>query len=158
MKMYIVEEAIMLATNAHRGQKDKNGEPYILHPLRVMLKLLDPIEQAAAVLHDLIEDTIYTRHDLLGFEFPTRVVDLVECLTRGEDELYMDYLKRIATDPAAVRIKIADIEDNMPRPERPLPPEYKGLEKRYTKALAYLKAKRGAAKLSDYQKERSGGL
>jgi len=135
---HVVEEAIGVATAFHEGQVDKNGTPYILHPLRVMLKFTDPIEQAAAVLHDTVEDTILSLAYLKSYEFPERVVELVDILTRMHGEKYMDYLERVASDPVAVRIKIADLEDNMPRPERPLPKEHKGLEKRYRKSLEYL--------------------
>lgn len=137
---YVVEEAIGVATAFHEGQVDKNGEPYILHPLRVMLKFTDPIEQAAAVLHDIVEDTVISLPYLKSHGFPGRVLELVDLLTRKEGEMYMDYLERVVSDPTATRIKIADVEDNLPRRDRPLLPEHKGLEKRYLKSMEFLKA------------------
>jgi (p)ppGpp synthase/HD superfamily hydrolase len=135
---HVVEEAIGVATAFHEGQVDKNGDVYILHPIRVMLRFTDPIERAAAVLHDVVEDTVLSLAYLKSHGFPERVVELVDLLTRMHGEKYMDYLERIATDPVAMRIKIADVEDNMPRPDRPLPDEYKGLRKRYKKSLQFL--------------------
>ncbi len=59
-----VEDAIALAVEAHRGQKDKSGQPYILHPLRVMFSRNSEIERIVAVLHDVVEDTGRTIDDL----------------------------------------------------------------------------------------------
>lgn len=137
---HVVEEAIGLATSFHQGQVDKSGVPYIFHPLRVMLRFTDPIEQAAAVLHDVVEDTVVSLSYLSAQGFPPQVIHLVDLLTRRVDEPYMEYLERVASDLAAIRIKIADVEDNMPRRERPLPIEYGDLKKRYEKSLRFLKA------------------
>lgn len=65
-----LEKAILIATKAHEGQKDKAGKPYILHPLRVMLRMKTTKDMMAAILHDVVEDTDVTLDDLREHGFP----------------------------------------------------------------------------------------
>jgi (p)ppGpp synthase/HD superfamily hydrolase len=108
-----LEEAIRIAVEAHRGQKDRAGAPYVLHPLRMMFRLQTAAERMAAVLHDLVEDTDWTVERLREHGFPTEVVEAVDHLTRREGERYEDFVERAAAHPVALRVKIADLEDNM---------------------------------------------
>ncbi len=108
-----IEDAIALAVAAHRGQLDKAGKPYILHPLRVMLQFKDPEEMIVAVLHDVIEDTAITLRDLRGQGYSDKVLHALAALTRHEDETYTDFIDRAAKNPLARRIKLADLADNM---------------------------------------------
>jgi (p)ppGpp synthase/HD superfamily hydrolase len=98
---------------AHAGQLDKRGDPYIFHPLRVMLDV-SPRLRAAAVLHDVIEDTdenaktLSKLHRIDDFS-----IDLVVTLSRLKAETYDEYLQRIkAKGPDAIAIKMADLKDN----------------------------------------------
>ena len=111
--MPTLEDAIALAIEAHRGQKEKAGQPYILHVLRVMFRLETEQEQVAGVLHDLVEDTSYTLDDLRRLGYPDPVVTAVDCLTRREDESYEEFVERAGAHPIARRVKLADLEDNM---------------------------------------------
>ena len=111
--MPTLEDAIALANEAHRGQKEKAGQPYILHVLRVMFRLETEQEQVAGVLHDLVEDTSYTLDDLRRLGYPDPVVTAVDCLTRREDESYEEFVERAGAHPIARRVKLADLEDNM---------------------------------------------
>jgi (p)ppGpp synthase/HD superfamily hydrolase len=111
--MPTLEDAIALAVEAHRGQKEKAGQPYILHVLRVMFRLETEHEQMAGVLHDLVEDTPYTLDDLRRLGYPEPVVTAVDCLTRREDETYEQFTERAASNPIARRVKLADLEDNL---------------------------------------------
>lgn len=78
----MVERAIMLATEKHSGQTDKLGEPYILHPLRVMLAVpADPELRAIAVMHDLMEDTDVTSITLFLDGWDQRLIDALIALT-----------------------------------------------------------------------------
>ena len=82
-----LEEAILLAVKAHhKGRPDKAGKPYILHPLRMMLKMKTEAEMMAAVLHDVVEDTRWTLEQLRAKGFPEEVLEAVECLTKREGE------------------------------------------------------------------------
>ncbi|GIW40957.1 MAG: hypothetical protein KatS3mg076_1534 [Candidatus Binatia bacterium] len=97
----------------HRGQKDKAGEPYILHVLRVMTAMSDDTSRMAAVLHDVVEDSHYTLEDLRAAGFPEEVLDAVDALTRRPGESYEAFVRRAAAHPVARRVKLADLEDNL---------------------------------------------
>ena len=108
-----LEDAIILAAGAHRGQADKAGEPYILHPLRVMLQLVDEEGRIAAALHDVLEDTATTADNLRDWGYGEKVVEALEALTRRDGETYADSIERAARNPLARRVKLADLADNM---------------------------------------------
>jgi hypothetical protein len=108
-----LEHAILLAAQAHRGQRDKAGAPYILHPLRMMLRMQTDAEKMTAVLHDVVEDTPWTLEGLRAEGFPEEVLEAVDHLTQREGESYDDFTRRAASHPVARRVKIADLEDNM---------------------------------------------
>lgn len=109
-----LDVAIYIAAKYHRGQEDKGGEPYILHPIRVMmgLGLQDYELMAIAVLHDVVEDTEYTLQMLKYRGFSNRVVAGVDALSIRDNEERDDYIKRVRSNPDAVRIKIQDLRDN----------------------------------------------
>jgi (p)ppGpp synthase/HD superfamily hydrolase len=108
-----LEDAIILAASAHRGQRDKAGRPYILHPLRMMLRLQTDEERLVAVLHDVVEDSDVTLDDLRRQGYGERIVAAVDRLTRREGESYDDFVARAAADPLARAVKVADLEDNL---------------------------------------------
>jgi (p)ppGpp synthase/HD superfamily hydrolase len=112
MKMATIEKALQMAARAHEGQKDKKGLPYILHPLRVMMKVEGEEAQMVAVLHDVIEDTSVTEDDLRQAGFSEKVLVAVRCVTHGKDESYADYVVRCKKNEIARQVKLADLEDN----------------------------------------------
>lgn len=132
----MLSRAIIVATAAHRGVMDKNGEPYILHPLRVMIavKSHGEVAMAAAVLHDVIEDTPHTRLSLAAEGIPDVVIEAVESVSRPDGETYFDFVRRAGWHPVGRLIKIADIKDNLRDPF----PFGSGMRVRYFKALALL--------------------
>jgi (p)ppGpp synthase/HD superfamily hydrolase len=108
-----LEEAIEVAVKAHKGQKDRYGQPYILHPLRVMMKLNTEEEKIAGVLHDVVEDSDITLEDLKKKGFTENVLNAVDCMTKRDGEAYEDYIERAKSNPISLKVKIADLEDNM---------------------------------------------
>ena len=110
-----LEKAIRLATQSHAKirQKDKAGKPYILHPLRIMVRMRTEAEMMAAVLHDVVEDTGWTLDALRKEGFPEEVVEAVDCLTQRKGEAYKDFIERLKPNLIARRVKLADLEDNM---------------------------------------------
>jgi (p)ppGpp synthase/HD superfamily hydrolase len=108
-----LEDAIALAVEAHRGQKDKSGEPYILHPLRVMFGCDTELERIVAVLHDVVEDTGRSFDDLRKMGYGDDVLVPLECVTKREGENYEQFVERAATNPVARKVKLADLRDNM---------------------------------------------
>lgn len=109
----MLEKAIILAARAHAGQVDKGGEPYILHPLRVMLAQESEVARICAVLHDVLEDTPVTREDLLREGFSLEIVTALEALSKRPGEDYELFIDRILGNELACRVKAADIRDNM---------------------------------------------
>lgn len=111
--MHELNDAIKFAADAHAGQVDKAGEPYILHPLRVMLAVRSSDERIAAVLHDTVEDNPRVGHgDILAL-FGETVHAAVFALTRQDGETYRDFIDRCAANPIARAVKLADIADNL---------------------------------------------
>lgn len=109
----MLEKAIMLATEAHKGQKDKGGKCYILHALRVMLCFEKEEQQIVAVLHDVLEDTEINEEYLRNAGFSKNVVETVVCLTKKQHENYFDYIERVKQNDIARMVKLADLQDNM---------------------------------------------
>ena len=139
--MATLERAIELAAKAHAGQIDKAGQPYILHPLRLMLAVRTPHERMAAVLHDVVEDTDVTFDDLVAEGFPPEVVAAVRALTKADGEKRIAAAHRAAADPVARAVKLADVADNMDlsRIESPTEKEHARLEE-YRQVRAILLA------------------
>jgi len=106
--------AIALAAAAHATQIDKSGRPYILHPIRVMLKCASESweTQIVAVLHDTVEDTWVALDLLRRMEFSDAVIDGVDAMSRRKGEDYRDYILRCAENRIAVVVKLADLADN----------------------------------------------
>lgn len=113
----VFEIALLIAIEAHRGQVDKNGVAYILHPIAVANKVNTLKLKTIAVLHDVIEDTNVTAEYLLEKGIPKEIVDVVVLLSKPEDEEYESYIRRVKEDPDAKAVKLADLEHNTD-PER----------------------------------------
>jgi (p)ppGpp synthase/HD superfamily hydrolase len=156
-----LNKAIIIASHAHENQWDRGGQPYILHPLRVMLKVSQLEEKITAVLHDTVEDTDLTLDDIeKTFGLTIRdAVDSVsrrnhcsskhecnwphgchcECIGCKTNETYNDFIKRAYMNPIGRVVKIADIKDNLDI-NRPGSVDFlaKGICKRYYEALQFL--------------------
>ena len=111
--MTTLERAISIAAEAHAGQVDKAGQPYILHPLRVMLSVNTEEERITAVLHDVVEDTSVTLEQLASEGFSGEVLAAVEALTKNAGENRMEAASRAVKNRIARTVKIADNAENM---------------------------------------------
>lgn len=111
--MATLDTAVIIAAQAHQGQKDRYGVNYILHPLRVMLRFESETEMIVAILHDVIEKTEWTLEKLREQGFNDTVLKAVNLLTRQDEQPYMEYIEKLKGNRIARRVKIADIEDNM---------------------------------------------
>jgi (p)ppGpp synthase/HD superfamily hydrolase len=105
--------AIAIAADAHVGQLDKSGAPYILHPIRVMLRMRSEPEMIVAILHDVVEDTPWTFDRLRAEGFSQDVLTALDGVTRRPEETYHEFVTRSKTNPISRQVKIADLEDNM---------------------------------------------
>jgi len=109
----LLAKAIKIATEAHQGQKDRYGAPYILHPLRVMHCLVTPEERTVGILHDVVEDTDWTFEALKKEGFPDDLLEALKAVTKQDGEDYEQFVRRSAANPLGRRVKVADLEDNM---------------------------------------------
>lgn len=103
--------AMQIAYDAHHGQTDKAGVPYVFHPLHLAEAMEDEICCCAALLHDVVEDTAVTLEDLAAV-FPPEVVEAVALLTHEEGTDYFDYVRRIRSNPIALKVKLVDLAHN----------------------------------------------
>lgn len=143
----MLEKAIEIAVEAHRGQIDKAGKIYILHPMRVMLRGADETEMITGILHDVIEDTPVTL-DMLQLEgFSQEILSALDCLTKRKGEPYGAFIDRVLTNPLATQVKLYDMEDNLNRDRIPYPTSKD--EARFQKYEKYHKVL--LAKLTEYQ-------
>jgi (p)ppGpp synthase/HD superfamily hydrolase len=109
----MLNKAIEIAARAHAGQVDKGGEPYILHPLRVMLTRESELERICAVLHDVVEDSDIAFDDLRKTGFSEEVITVLDCLTKRDGESYDDFINRLLANETACHVKLADLRDNI---------------------------------------------
>tara|TARA_Y100000996_G_C22332395_1_gene565019 strand:- start:260 stop:691 length:432 start_codon:yes stop_codon:yes gene_type:complete len=109
----LLERAIKLAVKAHKGQVDRFGQPYILHPLRMMLMVEGNLEKIVALLHDTVEKTATTYDDLRNKGFSGDVIEAVNSLTRRKEEGYDKYISRVSKNNIAVAVKISDLNDHI---------------------------------------------
>lgn len=103
--------AMRIAYEAHNGQYDVNGVPYIFHPYHVAEQMTDEITVCTALLHDVVEDTDVTFEELEQ-EFPEEVINALRLLTHKKGTDYYEYIERIGNNPVARSVKLADIEHN----------------------------------------------
>lgn len=109
-----LERAIAIAAQAHAGQVDKAGAPYILHPLRVMLGQGSDDARIVGVLHDVVEDCQeWTLERLESEGFSQSVLDALRLVTKIDGESYDAFVQRAATNPISRAVKLADLKDNM---------------------------------------------
>lgn len=111
---YLHHIARVIAEEAHKGQLDKAGRPYIEHPLAVAAMLEAPLAKVVALLHDILEDSdIYTADDLRKAGFPQEVIEAVCTITRRSGESRRHYIYRVKENPLATKVKLADLSHNM---------------------------------------------
>ncbi|MBI9076114.1 MAG: GTP pyrophosphokinase [Desulfatibacillum sp.] len=137
-----LDRALEIAVYAHKGQVDKAGASYILHPLRVMMTMTSPEARIAAVLHDVVEDTEWTLKALEDEGFSSTVLEALDCLTLRPNEKYAAYVERVGQNALARAIKLADLKDNMDltRIANPVPKDFERVRK-YHQAWTELSAK-----------------
>ena len=112
MSQYL-HKAITIACDAHQGQSSINGEPYILHPLRLLIKAKSNEEKIIAALHDVIEKSNISLADLKNKGFDQNIISSIESLSRRRGESYVDYIARLMKNNISVKIKLLDLADNI---------------------------------------------
>ena len=110
-----LQRAIEIALEAHKGALDKGGNPYILHPLRLMLQMDSEEEMIVAILHDVVEDSEKWSFNKLQAEgFSKKIINILRSITKeNENEDYEKFIDRSIRDKIGRKVKIADISDNL---------------------------------------------
>lgn len=132
----LTNKALRIAYDAHAGQLDKCGTPYIAHPLHVAEQMDDETSTCVALLHDVVEDSDVTLDDLAR-DFPPEIVEGVRLMTHEPEVDYLDYVRAIRGNPLATTVKLADLAHNSDETRfagRPVAPEE--LERRRRKYAA----------------------
>lgn len=112
LAMATLERALAIAAAAHAGQQDRQGAPYILHPLAVMQLVDDLDTKIVAILHDVVEDTNVTFEDLRQAGFAPHILAALELVTHQKGVPYADYVVAAKANPIARAVKLADLTDN----------------------------------------------
>lgn len=135
----LTKMALLVSFQAHREQRDKSGMPYVYYPFHLAEQMVDEDTTVAALLHDVAEDTDLTLDDLEKMGFGPRVMEALRLLTHSKDVPYMDYIRKIAQNPVARAVKIADLRHNsdLSRLENVTNEDRARVEK-YKRALAIL--------------------
>lgn len=136
MKPITIEEAIECAAKAHRRQTDKQGEPYIFHPIRVMLCGLDDDEKMVGILHDVKEDNPEIWSFIRPY-CPEHIIDAIDAISRQKGEDWDHYIERVRGNPLATKVKIYDLFDNLRPIKNPTPKDNERTSK-YKRTVSYL--------------------
>jgi (p)ppGpp synthase/HD superfamily hydrolase len=110
----LTKQAMQIAYQAHHGQTDHGGIPYVFHPIHLAEQMNDEYTTCAALLHDVVEDTSVTLEELAAV-FPVEIVNAVALLTHADDVAYLDYVENIKANPIARAVKLADLHHNCDR-------------------------------------------
>ena len=131
--------AMKLCFEAHKEQKDKSGQPYVFHPFHVAEQMDDEESTVVALLHDVVEDCDYSLDDIAEEGFGDAVVEALRLLTHEDGMPYLDYIRRIRTNPLATKVKLADLAHNsdLSRLDRVTEKDLQRVEK-YRKAMEIL--------------------
>lgn len=108
----LTKKAMKLCFEAHKDQKDRTGLPYVFHPFHLAEQMKDEYSTAAALLHDVVEDTDTTFEDLQKEGIPEKVIEALRLLTYSPEVPYMEYVAKTASDPIAAAVKLADLNHN----------------------------------------------
>ncbi len=111
----LTKKAACLAFQAHFGQTDRAGFPYIMHPIHVAEQMTTEDTCVVALLHDVLEDTDVTAEDLRREGFTDAQIEAVKLITHAEGTDYMDYVRGIKKNEIAKTVKLADLAHNMDR-------------------------------------------
>ena len=137
----LTQKAMLLAYDAHHGQLDKGGVPYIFHPIHLAEQMPDELTTIVALLHDVVEDTDLTLDDSRTI-FPPAVIDALRLLTHTPGTNYLDYVRALRDNPIAATVKRADLRTTADQSRLALSPTDDAtrarLRQKYQKALAIL--------------------
>lgn len=109
----LIDLSLQIAIEAHKGQEDRAGNPYILHPIELMGMVHGVDDKCVALLHDVLEDSEETPKSLIDRGLPYYIVKSVIALTKIKGQEYDDYIGQVKRDEVAVRVKLMDLKHNL---------------------------------------------
>ena len=141
----LTKKAMKIAYDAHHGQLDQGGLPYVFHPWHLAEQMDDEISTIAALLHDVVEDTDWTLEQLEAEGFPPESMEALGLLTHPEGQPYMEYVAGLRHNSVAVKVKLADLRHNsdFTRLSAVTAGQRARLEQKYAPAFALLEGKAG---------------
>ncbi|MCO8120627.1 HD domain-containing protein [Stieleria sp. TO1_6] len=110
--MATLDKALEIAAKAHAGQTDRQGQPYILHPIRVMMGVQDEAARIVGILHDVVEDTAVTLDELRSEGFSAQVIESLKRVTHQDGQTYAQYVVQCKSDAVSRDVKLSDLRDN----------------------------------------------
>lgn len=135
----IINKALSFAYEAHSGQLDKSGVPYIFHPYHLAEQMDTEDEIITALLHDVVEDTKYTFDDIRKLGVNDDVIEAVKLLTHEKNVPYFEYIKCLKDNPLARKVKLADLHHNMDSTRLEIDNEYtRKRREKYAEAIMLL--------------------
>ena len=136
----MTKKAMKLMFEKHKNQRDKSDIPYVFHPFHVAESMDDEVSTTVALLHDIVEDTDVSIEELTKMGFPNEVTDALKLMTHDKSDDYFDYIKKIATNPIARKVKLSDLKHNsdLSRLSEVTEKDLERVEK-YKKSIDYLK-------------------
>ena len=108
----LTKKAMKISFEAHKNQVDKNGIPYIYHPIHLAEQMEDENTICVALLHDVVEDTDITFEELQKIGFNDDIIVALKLMTHDENVPYMDYVREIKNNSIAAKVKLADLKHN----------------------------------------------
>lgn len=110
----LVRKAVLIMFQAHKEDLDKGGYPYVFHPFYLATQMPDEDSTIVALLHDVVEDhgDLWSFERLAGEGFNTKIIDAIKLLTHDPEVPYLDYVRKLSTNPLARRVKLADLKHN----------------------------------------------
>ena len=108
----MTKKALKLSFEAHKDQIDKSGMPYVYHPFHLAEQMKDEDTTIVALLHDVVEDTYITVDDIRKMGFNEEVCEALKLMTHDDNVPYIEYVKKLKSNPIAKAVKIADLAHN----------------------------------------------
>ncbi len=107
------KKAMKIMFDAHKEQVDKGGVPYVFHPWHVAEQMMDEASTIVALLHDVVEDTDMTIEDMKSYDFDSEIIDALATMTHPQGVDYYEYIKNVAQNELATKVKIEDLKHNL---------------------------------------------
>lgn len=136
----LVKKAMCIAFDAHNGQLDKAGYPYIHHPLHLAEQMETELATVVALLHDVAEDTPVGFDEMRRKGIPEEAITALKLLCHDKDKPYAEYIDRMQENMTALKVKRADLLHNLDSTRLPKGADHSRFRTKYVPALEKVEA------------------